>query len=190
MKYDLTKTPTRGAQRTLDDFRMQMFLLLSEKAFEEISVNEICEGAHYPRATFYNYFDDKYDLLGYCWIWLAFRIQIEDYPKLDPNEMLFVFFDRAYDFTKKNEQLITQILSHNPETSMMFNSFRNFMNGQVRKILDEVVGDDLPLPKEVIVGHLSNTAILVWQWCTFGDKNCTKKQALKYLQFLLTGFQD
>ena len=51
-----------------------MFMLLSEKSFEEITVRQLCEAAQYPRATFYNYFDDKYDLLGYCWQTLAEQV--------------------------------------------------------------------------------------------------------------------
>ena len=38
MKYDLTKPLTRGAKRTLDAFRREMFSLLSGKTFEEITV--------------------------------------------------------------------------------------------------------------------------------------------------------
>lgn len=49
-------------------------MLLSEKSFEEITVGQLCEAAQYPRATFYNYFDDKYDLLGYCWQTLAAQV--------------------------------------------------------------------------------------------------------------------
>ncbi len=41
MKYDLTKKPTRGAQRTLGLFSNTMFELLSEEPFEKISVNNL-----------------------------------------------------------------------------------------------------------------------------------------------------
>ena len=37
--------------------------LLSEKSFEEISINEICLAADVRRATFYNHFSDKYAFL-------------------------------------------------------------------------------------------------------------------------------
>ena len=66
MKYDITKPLTKGAKRTLEAFSEKMFMLLSEKSFEEITVGQLCETAQYPRATFYNYFDDKYDLLHFC----------------------------------------------------------------------------------------------------------------------------
>ena len=37
MKYDLSKPLTRGVRRTLDALSGAMFLLLSEKSFEEIT---------------------------------------------------------------------------------------------------------------------------------------------------------
>ena len=58
MKYNTNKKMTRGAKRTLNDFMCTMFTMLSEKNFEEITVGELCKCANYPRATFYNYFDD------------------------------------------------------------------------------------------------------------------------------------
>ena len=67
IKLDLNRKLSRGANRTLKIFSDTLFKLLTEKAFENITVNEICEKASIPRATFYNYFDDKYDLMSYCW---------------------------------------------------------------------------------------------------------------------------
>lgn len=102
MKYDLTKPLTRGAKRTLDAFRREMFSRLSEKPFEEITVGELCENAQYPRATFYNYFDDKYDLLNYCWLSLAEEIGLSEYHYAPESQMLFLYFDRIYSFTKEH----------------------------------------------------------------------------------------
>ena len=55
MKYDFSKPLTKGAKRTLEAFSKEMFTSLSVKAFEEITVGQLCEGAQYTRATFYNY---------------------------------------------------------------------------------------------------------------------------------------
>ena len=37
--------------------------LLSEKSFEEITVNELCDAAGVRRATFYKHYNDKFDFL-------------------------------------------------------------------------------------------------------------------------------
>ena len=39
--------------------------LLSEKKFEDITVNELCERAMVRRATFYKHFADKYDFFAF-----------------------------------------------------------------------------------------------------------------------------
>lgn len=53
MKYDLTKKPTRGAQRTLESFSTTMIALLSKEPFEKISVNEICDISNFRYQPIY-----------------------------------------------------------------------------------------------------------------------------------------
>lgn len=161
MKYDITKEPTRGAKRTLDDFKNMMFMLLSEKAFEEITVGELCRRANYPRATFYNYFDDKFDLLNYCWLSLTEEIHLEDYHLLPHDETLYIFFNRIYDFSKNNESIIRSIFRTCPDAKKSI------------------------VPKEILADHYSNTLMLICQWCTLKNQEYTKKQALQYLEYLV-----
>lgn len=101
-------------------------------------MGELCEGAQYPRATFYNYFDDKYDLLEYCWQTLAAQIGLSEYHHAPENEMLYLYFDRIYDFTRENKSTVSQILLHNPENGYMVSSFRSFLSGQMREIFKSV----------------------------------------------------
>ena len=42
-----------------------LFELLEEKDFDDIKINEICDNALVHKTTFYNHFEDKYDLLNY-----------------------------------------------------------------------------------------------------------------------------
>ncbi len=187
MKYDLSKPLTRGAKRTLDALSGAMFFFLSEKSFEEITVGELCEKAQYPRATFYNYFDDKYDLLNYCWLSLAEKVGLSEYHHAPENEMLYLFFDRIYTFTKHNSELISRVLSHNPEAGYMFSSFRNYLNGQMRQIFKDCPdAEEKDIPNELLADHYSNTLFLVWQWTAVKNRACDKQQAVRYLQKLLS----
>lgn len=186
MKYDLTKPLTRGAKRTLDAFRGEMFSLLAEKPFEEITVGELCENAQYPRTTFYNYFDDKYDLLNYCWMSLAVKIGLSEYHYAPGSQMLFLYFDRIYSFTKAHIETISKVLLHNSEVGYMFSSLRNFMNCQMRAIFKDCPDAlEKKMPTELLADHYSNTLFLVWQWTITKERGCDSQQAQDYLRKLL-----
>lgn len=186
MKYDLSKSPTRGARRTLDALRSTMFALLSEKAFEEITVGELCERAQYPRATFYNYFDDKYDLLNYCWQTLAERVGLREQHRVDESETLYAYFDRIYDFTKQSMETIRKVLSHNGEAGYMLLSFKTFLNVKMRMIFKDCPdAAQIDIPNELLADHYSNTLFLVWQWAAIKDSACSKERAHGYLKLLI-----
>ena len=53
---------TKTKQSLVDAFTA----LITEKKFENITVNELCERADVRRATFYKHFDDKYNFLSYA----------------------------------------------------------------------------------------------------------------------------
>ncbi len=53
-------------RRTYKLLTNALMTLMQEKPFEKISVIEICSQAMVHRATFYKYFEDKYQLLDYC----------------------------------------------------------------------------------------------------------------------------
>ena len=186
MKYDAKKKLSKGQLRTLDAFSKEMFMLLSNNSFEEITVGELCNNTNYPRATFYNYFDDKYDLLNYCWQTLALKIGFDEYKHSEDNEMLYVYFDRIYNFTKDNIEMINKVLLHNSEVGYMFSSFRNYLTNQMRFVFKDCpVANKKDIPNRLLADHFSNTLILVWQYSTIMDETCTRKQAHKYLRYLI-----
>ncbi len=51
--------------------------LLSEKTFDDITVNELCETAMIRRPTFYSHFEDKYDFLRFYLNEIQSRIESE-----------------------------------------------------------------------------------------------------------------
>ncbi len=190
MKYDLTKKATRGAERTLDAFSGTMFELLSTKPFEEITVNELCEKSNYPRATFYNYFDDKYDLLNYCWYTIGKHIHLEQYAELDPEESLYIFFDRAYDFASTYLVNIQRILKFNSTRTFLLNHFRGYLDNQMREIFRQSsCKEHYKIPYEIIADHYSNTVFLILEWSFLRGNNCSKAQAHEYLKYLLGALQ-
>jgi AcrR family transcriptional regulator len=190
MKYDITKKTTRGAERTLEAFSGTMFELLSMKSFEKITVNELCQRSNYPRATFYNYFDDKYDLLNYCWYSIGRHIHLEQYAELDPEESLYIFFDRAYDFASTYLLNIQRILKFNSMDSFLINHFRGYLGTQMREIFQQSsCKNHYKIPYEIIADHYCNTLLLILEWSFLKGKGCSKDQAHEYLKYLLDALQ-
>ncbi|MCH3963396.1 MAG: TetR/AcrR family transcriptional regulator [Clostridium sp.] len=190
MKYDITKKSTKGAERTLSAFSDKMFELLTAKPFEEITVNELCEKSNYPRATFYNYFDDKYDLLNYCWYTIGRQIHLEQYAELDPKECLYIIFNRAYDFASTYLKNIQCILKFNSTESFLLNHFRGYLSTKMREIFRQSsCKDHYEIPYEIIADHYSNTVFLILEWSFFRGSVCSKTKAHKYLKYLLDALQ-
>ncbi|KRL63241.1 transcriptional regulator [Lentilactobacillus diolivorans DSM 14421] len=186
MKYDLSKKPTRGAQRTLEAFSKTMLELLSQKSFEHISVNEICDISNFPRATFYNYFDDKYDLVDYCWYTLAKEIQVDKVTKVESDRALIVYFDRLYDIFDKNKHLLNNILQNNQFSGQLVNSFINYFKNTMQKIFRKAIDySKYDLPVELMADHCSDTVLLVLEWIFLRQQTTTQEQAHKYLDTLL-----
>ncbi|MDH5108944.1 TetR/AcrR family transcriptional regulator [Lentilactobacillus kefiri] len=186
MKYDLTKKPTRGAQRTLGLFSNTMFELLSEEPFEKISVNKICDISNFPRATFYNYFDDKFDLVDYCWYVIAQDIEVDKVTKVKSNQSLIVYFDRLYDVFKSNLHLLDNILQYNDFSGQLVNSFINYFKDKMQEILSKTIDySKTGLPVELIADHCSETVILVLKWIFLKHHDANKQLAHEYLQKLL-----
>lgn len=186
MKYDLSKKPTRGAQRTLTAFFKTMLGLLSKKSFETISVNEICQVSNFPRATFYNYFDDKYDLADYCWHVLAAEIEVDQITKIKSDKALIVYFDRLYEIFEKNQELLNNILKNNAFSGTLVTSFINYLKNIMQKIFYESLNYSKPeIPTQLMADHCSETVLLILEWIFLKQKPTTKEQAHKYLETLL-----
>lgn len=186
MKYDLNKKQSLGAKRTLDTFSKTLFLLLTKKAFEKINVNEICSTASIPRATFYNYFEDKYDLMNYCWYTLTLEIHLEDYKEITPENRIHIFFDRMCDLLIKHQPLIQEIIKNNPENSWLLYHFRSYFYEIALNLFHEYPNASAyNIPAEIMANHYCNTILLIFEWSFFHNKNITKKEAHKYLQALL-----
>ena len=189
MKYDLTKPATRGARRTLEAFRRSLLETLEEQPFESVTVNALCERADYPRATFYNYFDDKYDLLGYLWHCLAEEAGIDEAARIPPEDTLRVYFDRLYDIAEANEGAIRAFARLNQPEGYLMTSFRIQIGRIVRSFFDRCTPEEqaahYPVPAELVSEQTASTVLLVLEWRFLRGNACTREETLSCVQCLL-----
>ena len=74
--------------------------LMQEKAFEKISINDICNGCNLNRKSFYYHFKDKYDLVNWIFdtefIEFAQKKDYKDVEKAFADVCQFFYKDRAF----------------------------------------------------------------------------------------------
>ena len=141
--------------------------LLSEKSFEKISVQEICEKANVKRATFYKHYEDKYSFLKYFVGSLrdSFDSKLPKSVKPDATSDYYVKYLHAIvNFLMENEKMVNNAL----ESEFLYSLIelikeKNYEDTCVR--LRESVSDGMVLPASVeitasmMTGAVANTLI-------------------------------
>ena len=188
MKFNMNEPLSRSAKRVLSAFFGALSVLLGEKPFEEISVSEICEKAGYPRATFYNYFLDKYDLLNMIWVFVERTINVGEESYSDAKSP-DVYFDRLYDILASGEEEIRRVLVHNRRDGYLVASLGIYLRKSVRNMLLSMSADSLsPLPIDMLTDHLTNTLMLVFGYRFDGrGEKIGKEKTKEYLFRLISG---
>lgn len=143
--------------------------LLSEKTFEDITINEICSRADVRRATFYKHYEDKYSFLKYFVGYLRdeFDRTIPKRKKPDATSAYYVEYIRAIvNFLTQNENIVKNVLQSAVLHSLIdVIKEKNFEDTceRLRKSVEE--GMALPASVEItaamMTGAVANT-LLAW----------------------------
>lgn len=177
---------SRFGSRAERDFLEALLLQLQQKPFEKITVAGICEGADYPRSTFYNYYEDIYDLLEHLWLKLREQALQENYLEIPEKERPYRLFDSLYAVLDLQRPVIENVLQHNAADSPLFESFRHYLRLQVADIMSNCpCTSRYPFPYPVIAEHYSNTILLVLECCFIRKEKLDKEDADRLLRYLL-----
>lgn len=184
MKYDVSKGITRSAGRVFTAFRRALFGLLQKQSFESISVQTLCNAADYPRSTFYNYFDDIYDLLAYCLRAPIKGFDNAKYAALPLEERVFTVFSDLYDLLELKREDFERVFQFNKPNGVLQSSMSKRLEQEVFSLLS-AAAPEAGLPREMLAEHCCNMIHLVFHWCFVQPQLTTKEQALKALRQLM-----
>lgn len=182
MKYDLNKKPTLGAKRTLLNIRNTFGTLLSEKSFDSIQVIEICERSMIPKSTFYNYFDDKYDLLRYFFESYESEINANIHT---PSEKPFNFteaLNSLLDFTEKHLPYMERIFKNNPPAGYCYQEFLNFLISACIRTMERADAETPEgLPPEIVLKMRAHAVLTVLEWVYFQHHPLSREEIISYI---------
>ena len=172
----INNTTNRG-KKVLSTYSLSFYNLLLEKPFDEISVQDICDAAGYKRSTFYNYFNDKYDLLDYCWYKITEKVSTKDYEGFSTDYVLERLFCRIYTLCERYEDKLKRIFAKNMPESYFIASFRIYMTVKVKTILENTIKDSpQTIPDDLLAEYYCSTFILVFEWRFIRDRLKNKEQ--------------
>lgn len=121
-----------STKRTFGLLSISLMNLLEDKPFEKITTIDICKNADVPRATFYNHFEDKYDLLRYTLRSIAEQIKSDiDETKSDREYMTEIIL-RLLSFCMSNMNFIRKVSSE---------SCSNTLYSETKQLLSSIIAE-------------------------------------------------
>ncbi len=181
---DELKKEKIGAQRTRKLLSNALFQMVETKPFENISVMDICQEALVPRSTFYNYFEDKYDLLNFC-----IEIMLESFAQgvqLDlTNDNNFMgLVNNVIDFLLENKKKLQNISRTNSNGTIFFELQKNIA-GTITRLAMEQHNKNLAIPAEVIGIYHASGIIFTLKWWLEKDPPLTRDNMVHYIDLLI-----
>ena len=181
MKQDLRITKT---YRALTE---AFFELLSQKKFEDITVNEICNRAVVRRATFYKHFGDKFEFF----VFMVKEIQeafMEKSSKEASNSREYYanIIRFLIEFLDENEQLVNSVRG-----SSYFSAMIDVLIEQIVEDVKSRLTEDrknrasLSAPPEMLAQAFSGALVETVKWWVTGGKKIEKEIFIDYLIKLL-----
>lgn len=190
MKKKMSK-PNISSIRTRNLLINALFTLLEQKPFSNIFVKDICEIALVPRATFYNHFEDKYDLLTYSLEQLEKKLEPASNREYSSNDYYFALLSNVADYCIKNKISLKKINQLNTN-NMFFNELQNHLASQ---LLNHIITSNkkkhlLRVPPEVLAEYYAGAFLAMIKWWINDDRHWTKDELLVGADILLNRKQD
>jgi len=176
----------RRTYRLLTD---AMIELMREKSFEKITVIEICEKAMVHRATFYKYFEDKYQLLEYCMneIALAFSNDEKDFENVESYKEFFLIVSKCVlNEFYNNKDIYLAILKKNSNSYLM-DKIKDTLTYKINEKFIELKnsGVQTDVPTDMMANFYAGACINTLHWCIKNEVNDSVEHIIEYIKKVL-----
>lgn len=163
--------------------------LLTEKKFENVTVNEICEHAKIRRATFYKHFEDKYDFLRFYIHYLREKFDSTGrYGAPDGTAGYYIeYAQEMIEFLDENEKMITNILESETFGNILTVILHENLRVTKERLENSIAkGLKLPASAETVANMLvGGVATVVLNWFS-GGKKISKEKLLEEIASLIS----
>lgn len=159
--------------------------LVVEKSFDKLTIKMITDAAGVIRPTFYNYFQDKYEVMEWLLQEDIFKSVAELIDmEMDVEAMKMLF--RKFEADKAYYAKVFEVEGQNSFEEMLFNQ----IYGLIEKIIDKhplKVEDESEIISEEIYLKFQSITLVngIKYWITYDKKHISADEALKFYEFLM-----
>ena len=177
MKYAYTDKIALSAKRTLLHLNNALVELLMQKDFDEITIQELCDRSMISKSSFYNYFEDKYDLLRFF-----FQTCKNAVTQTTDNSYTADAFPRLLDCAEQYRDVIRDILKYNKENS----TFRLELAGYFNQVFERLARN-MPrpgcenIPVEIRCRINAYTFLTIFEWAYSQERVVSREEVTSYL---------
>ncbi len=164
--------------------------LLTEKRFEEITVNELCDLAMVRRATFYKHFADKYEFFAF-----VIRTKQEEFDassrahldQTQPQSLYLGIVKNTLDFVNSNKKLVQTVLESKMLPTLLDILSRQIAMDVTRKLKEDAEhGARLKASPQVMAQFFTGALLYTVKWW-IAQKRLSQADLVKELTSLLEG---
>lgn len=182
VKEDLRVTRTR---RLLCN---ALFKLLENEPFEKISVIDICKEAMVHRATFYNHFSDKEELLEYAIDGIKeslFEVAVRKENYATSKEMYKSLIATVVNFVEENKPKILLIINKN-SNEKIYELFLTTIKRSIAYLTSKNrYKEDFALPFNVLIDFVSGGITSIGLSWLQSKNPCSKEELIEYFNVIL-----
>lgn len=165
-----------------------LFSLLETEPFEKISVMGICKEAMVHRATFYNHFSDKEELLEYAIDEIKenlFAATVEKESYTSSKEMYMSLTSTVVEFVEQNKPKILLIINKNSYEKVYELLLTTVKRSIAYLTSKNKYKEDYALPLNVLIDFISGGITSVGLSWLQAKNPCSKEELIEYFNIIL-----
>lgn len=160
MKTTVTERTPASTVRTMNLLSDVLMNLLEKQSLEKISITDICAKAQVPRATFYNHFEDKYDLFRYSMRTIFNAITAKNDSAFDETSYITHEIDNILNFAKNNYNYLRKVNSAN-SNGILFAEIKDMLYDRLLERMTALkkMGKLFPIKEQIIAEIYANAIV-------------------------------
>ena len=160
--------------------------LVIEKSFEKITIKMITDEAGVIRPTFYNYFQDKYEVMEWL-LWEDVFKSVTELVNMDMDKEALKMLFRKFEIDKEYDEKVFTISGQNSFEEMLYNQIYDLAKRMLAEHPVKIEDRSQIINEEIFTKFQAITLMNgIKSWILYSGNQISADDALKFYEFLMT----